>query len=116
MAAGVGHTGGLTNPRPWRGRCRAGYFNTGGPPLPRKRAPLQKKPLNDIATFGGYFFLYCICFQSRLSRARKVNESNGLLEFLGGCLIDGFGIYKPGLEEQRSVPGFVEVAARGCPG
>ena len=43
MAGGVGHTGGLTNPRPWRGRCRAGYYNTGGPPLPRKRAPLQKK-------------------------------------------------------------------------
>ena len=43
MAGGVGHTGGLTNPRPWRGRCRAGYSNTGGPPLPRKRAPLQKK-------------------------------------------------------------------------
>ena len=38
----VEHTGGLTNPRPWRGRCRAGYSNTGGPPLPRKRAPLQK--------------------------------------------------------------------------
>ena len=35
-------TGGLTNPRPWRGRCRAGFSNTGGPPLPRKRAPLQK--------------------------------------------------------------------------
>ena len=36
-------TGGLTNPRPWRGRCRAGFSNTGGPPLPRKRAPSQKK-------------------------------------------------------------------------
>ena len=43
MAGGVGHTGGLTNPRPWRGRCRAGFSNTGGPPLPQKRAPLQKK-------------------------------------------------------------------------
>ena len=42
MAGGVGHTVGLTNPRPWRGRCRAGYSNTGGPPLPRKRAALQK--------------------------------------------------------------------------
>ena len=42
MAGGVGHTGGLTNPCPWRGRCRPGYSNTGGPPLPRKRAPLQK--------------------------------------------------------------------------
>ena len=26
-----------------RGRCRAGYSNTGGPPLPRKRAPFPKK-------------------------------------------------------------------------
>ena len=43
MAGSVGHTGGLTNPRPWRGRYRAGCSNTGGPPLPRKRAPLQKK-------------------------------------------------------------------------
>ena len=36
-------TGGLTNPRPWRGRCRASYSNTGGPPLPRKRVPFSKK-------------------------------------------------------------------------
>ena len=43
MAGGVGHTGGLTNPRPWCGRCRAGYSNTGGPPLPRKRALSSKK-------------------------------------------------------------------------
>ena len=43
MAGGVGHTGGLTNPCPWRGRCRAGFSNTGGPPLPRKRAPFTKK-------------------------------------------------------------------------
>ena len=43
MAGSVGHMGGLTNPRPWCGRCRAGYYNTGGPPLPRKRAPLQKR-------------------------------------------------------------------------
>ena len=35
--------GGLTNPRPWRGRCRAGFSNNGGSPLPRKRAPLQKE-------------------------------------------------------------------------
>ena len=47
MAGGMGHTGGLTNPRPWRGRCRAGCSNTGGPPLPRKRAPLQKKNLQN---------------------------------------------------------------------
>ena len=45
MAGGVGHMGGLTNPCPWSGRCWAGYSNTGGPPLPRKRAPLQKKPV-----------------------------------------------------------------------
>ena len=51
MAGGVGHTGGLTNPRPWRGRCRAGFSNTGGPPLPRKRAPLQKKPLTLKSQF-----------------------------------------------------------------
>ena len=43
MEGGVGHNGGLTNPRPRPGRCRAGYFNTGGPPLPRKRAPSQKR-------------------------------------------------------------------------
>ena len=35
----VGHMGGLLNPRPWRGRYRAGSYNTGEPPLPRKRAP-----------------------------------------------------------------------------
>ena len=45
-------TGGLTNPRPWRGRCRAGYSNTGGPPLPRKRAPLQKKKDLRPIVFG----------------------------------------------------------------
>ena len=33
---------GLINPCPWRERCRAGYSNTGGPLLPRKRAPCQK--------------------------------------------------------------------------
>ena len=42
MAGVVGHTGGLTNPRPWRGRCRAGFSNTDGPPLPQKRAPYKK--------------------------------------------------------------------------
>ena len=45
MEGDVGDTGGLTNPRPWRGICRAGYSNTGGPPLPRKRVPLTKKGL-----------------------------------------------------------------------
>ena len=39
--------GGLKNPRPWRGRCRTGYSNTGGPPLPRKRAPFTKKDRRD---------------------------------------------------------------------
>ena len=43
MEGDMGNTGGLINPRPWHGRCRAGYLNTGGPPLPRKRAPCQKK-------------------------------------------------------------------------
>ena len=51
MAGGVGHTGGLTNPRPWRGRCRAGYSNTGGPPLPRKRAPLQKSHMSTTSRY-----------------------------------------------------------------
>ena len=43
MAGGVGHTGDVTNPHPWRGRCQAGYSNTSEPPLSRKRAPYQKK-------------------------------------------------------------------------
>ena len=47
MASGVRHTGGLTNPRSWCGRCRAGYSNIAGPPLPRKRVPLTKKGSND---------------------------------------------------------------------
>ena len=65
MAGGVGHTGGLTNPRPWRGRCRAGYSNTGGPPLPRKRAPLQKKVFSECPYEGAmvcpYFELLDAC-------------------------------------------------------
>ena len=47
----LGHMGGLTNPRPWRGRCRAGYSNTGEPPLPRKRAPLQKNLIYYCKTY-----------------------------------------------------------------
>ena len=39
----VGHKGGLINLRPRRGQCRAGLSDTGGPPMPRKRAPRQKK-------------------------------------------------------------------------
>ena len=35
-------------PRPWRGRCRAGYSNTRWPPLPRKRAPCQKKMAHKL--------------------------------------------------------------------
>ena len=46
MEGGVGQKGNLTNPRPWRGRCQAGCPNTGGPPLPRKRVPLQKRNKN----------------------------------------------------------------------
>ena len=74
MTGGVGHTGGLTNPRPWRRRCRAGYSNTGGPPLPRKRAPSSKKK-------GGNFSRYlsrsdyqnCIPGKdSRLCQKRRV--------------------------------------------
>ena len=42
MSGDVGHTVGLKKPRPWRGRCGAGYSNTGGPSLPQKRAPCQK--------------------------------------------------------------------------
>ena len=38
----MGHMGGLINPRHWRGRFRSGICNTGGPPLPRKRAPTKK--------------------------------------------------------------------------
>ena len=44
----MGHTGGLITPRPWRERCRAGYSNTGGPPLPRKREKLQNCTFEDI--------------------------------------------------------------------
>ena len=43
MVDDVGHTGGLTNPRPWRGRCRADYSNTGGPPLASKEGAFNKK-------------------------------------------------------------------------
>ena len=43
-----GHTGGLINPRPWRGRCQAGCSNTGGPPLPRKKEPCQKSEFKNI--------------------------------------------------------------------
>ena len=62
MAGDMGHTGGLTNPRPWRGRCRASYSNTGGPPLPRKRAPTSKNVLgNTKAIFYHRFLCQGIC-------------------------------------------------------
>ena len=48
MEGDMGHIGGLINPRPWRGRCRAGYSNTGEPPLPRKRAPCQKRHILQV--------------------------------------------------------------------
>ena len=54
--------GGLTNPRPWRGRCRAGYSNTGGPPLPRKRAPSSKKGFKGL---GYSMMLYSIYILTR---------------------------------------------------
>ena len=50
MVGDMGHKGGLTNPRPWRGRCRAGYSATSGPPLPQKRAPFSKKSLLEELT------------------------------------------------------------------
>ena len=58
-------TGGLTNPRPWRGRCRAGYSNTGGPPLPQKRAPYTKKNLLRLIQgqllFSYHYSLFGTC-------------------------------------------------------
>ena len=73
MAGGVGHTGGLTNPRPWCGRCRAGYSNTGGPPLPRKRAPLQKKIVVSA---------FCICFVSPSKLVLFITESRSYIVIL----------------------------------
>ena len=40
--------GGIINPRPWHGRCRAGYSNTGGPPLPKKGRLVKKEPITSI--------------------------------------------------------------------
>ena len=52
MAGRVGHTGGLINPRPWRGRCRAGYsiIPVGLPCLERER--LVKKRLRKEGRTG----------------------------------------------------------------
>ena len=56
----MGHTGGLINPRPWRGRCRAGYSNTGGPPLPGKRAPGQKIVQDSFFSINPSFIIFLI--------------------------------------------------------
>ena len=94
MAGGVGHTGGLTNPRPWRGRCRAGYSNVGGPPLPRKRAPLQKRPKNKMPQDKGntrepilFHGTYSEGMPNEVERTREKNffvPSNP--NFLVGCV------------------------------
>ena len=55
MEDDMGHTGGLINRRLWRGRCRAGYSNTGGPPLPRKRGALSKKCRQNLVCLGIFF-------------------------------------------------------------
>ena len=52
MVGDVGHMGGLTNPRPCRGRVRASYFNTCEPLIPRKRAYCEKNSLH--LTLLGY--------------------------------------------------------------
>ena len=73
--------GGLSNPRPWRGRCRAGYSNTGGPPLPRKRAPLQKNSLDSLVTHSipksDYF-----CSKIRCEGVNKVQKCVANMNFL----------------------------------
>ena len=71
MAGDVRHMGGLTNPRPWRRSCRAGYSNTGGPPLPRKRAPLANFRTSK-KTFLGYNFVKNVFF---LHFARIIEKS-----------------------------------------
>ena len=43
----MGHTGGLTNPRPLHGRCHAAYYNTDGPPC-LKRGRCQKNIFQNI--------------------------------------------------------------------
>ena len=55
MAGGVGHMGGLTNPRPWRGRCRAGFSNT----FTKKTDPAcqQQKLINILV----HIFAGCQC-------------------------------------------------------
>ena len=57
-------------PRPWRGRCQAGCSNTGGPHLPRKRAPLQKMGQNES--------LLCI---SWMRGVRKIKQKLRMLDF-----------------------------------
>ena len=79
MVGGVGHTGGLTNPHLWRGRCRAGFSNTGGPPLPRKRAPCQKKLHIHI----------CVARQLSTKSLLRLKVSVGLLYVLYSCAASG---------------------------
>ena len=56
---GVGHIDGLTNPRAWRGRCRAGFSNTGGPSSPRKRASFTKKcPIQVLTELNSMLLNY----------------------------------------------------------
>ena len=43
----MGHMGSLINPCPWRGRCRAGSSNIGGPLLPRKTKQTKNKHYHD---------------------------------------------------------------------
>ena len=43
----AGHKGGLTNPCPWRGQCRAGFSNTSGPPKSHSEGAASKKVLKS---------------------------------------------------------------------
>ena len=76
--------GGLINPRTWRRRCRASSSNTGGPPLPRKRAPqkdmwrfstldqkgLIKLPMKSTSTIATpYTHTICVSVRVLLSLA-----------------------------------------------
>ena len=67
-------TDGLTNPRPWRRRCRAGYSNTGGPPLPRKRAPFTKK-----YRCAEYLTYYIFEHNSQPFKAERVKKNPSLV-------------------------------------
>ena len=75
--AGVGHTGGLTNLHPWCGRCRAGYSNTGGPPLPRKRAPWTKKLENNRCDNPWQIPTYRKTYLTNWSSKKPSDQSEG---------------------------------------